>query len=163
MRMIRCFRRHVRSPNNDRIGCAALRQQYLAIEHVPCPACSYDLHGIQGEACPECGDAIRIGIVRRNAGCGLDVALIAAIMWNMGYHIMSVVSLFLRGTIGRVDALGTTWFQWHLGAAIVCAAIGTMFGLLRRWTPRGAKMAALGALVVAMVVAEILFVLVIDR
>lgn len=34
-----------------------LRWKYVASEHPLCPACEYDLSGVESGVCPECGEA----------------------------------------------------------------------------------------------------------
>ncbi len=36
-------------------GAAGALQAFLAERSAPCPRCRYDLHGVKGTACPECG------------------------------------------------------------------------------------------------------------
>ena len=35
-------------------------ERYLADRDLPCPKCTYNLRGVSGERCPECGEALRI-------------------------------------------------------------------------------------------------------
>jgi hypothetical protein len=35
-------------------------RRYLADHDVPCPACGYNLRGLEGEVCPECGDVVAL-------------------------------------------------------------------------------------------------------
>jgi hypothetical protein len=35
---------------------------FLATRGVPCPACGYDLHGVESGACPECGETLGLSL-----------------------------------------------------------------------------------------------------
>lgn len=38
--------------------------EYLRYRDVPCPGCGYDLRGLGGRICPECGAALQLQLVR---------------------------------------------------------------------------------------------------
>ena len=40
----------------------ALLRQYLANRDAPCPNCGYNLRNLTGEACPECGETLYLGL-----------------------------------------------------------------------------------------------------
>lgn len=43
-------------------------QDYLSKNNEPCPSCEYDLHGLKGNKCPECGQELllRVGLATPN-------------------------------------------------------------------------------------------------
>lgn len=55
------------APNPDTTSTNAadndpLLTAYLARDEAHCPICRYNLHGLRGNICPECGHAFRLGL-----------------------------------------------------------------------------------------------------
>ncbi len=42
--------------------------EFLANRDVPCPGCEYNLRGLTGETCPECGKQVTIAWLRQHMG-----------------------------------------------------------------------------------------------
>lgn len=99
-------------------------QQYLAETDAPCPCCAYNLRGLTGGVCPECGEALelRVGLVEPKLGS--FVAGLVGLAGGAGFHAIVLgwflwVSLFrtyapdLREAIPLVIGLavcgGATW------------------------------------------------------
>ena len=67
-----------------------LLEQFLSARDVVCPGCSYNLHGLKSDRCPECGDELELslklveprqapliaGLVGLSAGAGLGGLLL---------------------------------------------------------------------------------------
>ena len=85
-----------------------LLEQYLSERDVVCPGCSYNLHGLKSDRCPECGDELELslklveprqgpliaGLVGLSAGAGLGGLLLI-------YGI--IVTSLLRRNYGGFD------------------------------------------------------------
>ena len=78
---------------------AELLTSYLAQCDAPCPGCGYDLRGVEGGVCPECGAALRLalagearsrggyvaGIVVSAMALGLYTTMLGMLLWH-GVH-----------------------------------------------------------------------------
>lgn len=125
--------------------------------HPRCPNCDYDLHGLPGARCPECGMAVNLVALmqpRRSAfePYGLRLALMAAVMLfavPMGISIIAVVHGVaggdsIRSALRSVpDAAWVTFFAlpyWRPSAILMSVAIAAAIALFaaaltprRRW------------------------------
>ncbi len=66
---------------------------YLAQRDCPCPACGYNLRGLQGSRCPECNQELRVAVALTDAGFGriLGVLLPLAISGGILALVVAVV------------------------------------------------------------------------
>ncbi|MCA9282444.1 MAG: hypothetical protein H6812_00560 [Phycisphaeraceae bacterium] len=97
---------------------------YLAQRDEPCPSCRYSLKGLQGNVCPECGQALmlRVGLVEPrlaawvfgligiSAGFGFSLLLsiyflllIAAYGWDYFGGITELIALFGGLTVSGAE------------------------------------------------------------
>lgn len=72
-------------------------REYLAARDVPCPLCNYNLHALEGNACPECGhklvlkidlaDPVRgaylAGLIGLSLAAGFNGLLLLTIIFGM--------------------------------------------------------------------------------
>src|SRR5690242_20481338 len=61
---------------------SATLRAFLAERDAPCPACGYNLRGIEEPLCPECGGTVELAIGRRSSAA-----------WVLLMAILSVVAL----------------------------------------------------------------------
>lgn len=113
--------------SDDRHGL----RDYLAERDIACPGCGYNLRGLPGDACPECGKPVELARVRsrrsrhpadRSFACGVGVALAAIVGWVIAIVMsasdpMWMIALWVPGAM--------------LVALIVLVCVWT--GALRAW------------------------------
>jgi hypothetical protein len=122
-------------------------QRFLAGRDVPCPACGYNLRGLEGSACPECNEALalRIGLVEPRQGAFIAglVGLAVGIWFCIGVLCLAAVVAVMRG--GTAGLLAESWpLVLNLAIESVALAAGVKSRRwLRRLPPR--KRAALAA------------------
>ena len=103
---------------------------YLAQQDIPCPGCGYNLRGLTGEHCPECGQALvlRVGLAEPRAG--RFVAALISLATGLGFNLF----VFLWGFF-EMRSGGIAWSQlWSL--ALFSVILGVATGMLvrhRRW------------------------------
>ena len=135
-------------------GRDAFLRGYLAERDEPCPMCEYNLRGLTGQVCPECGEALRLrvrlsepklaaylcGLIGLSVGVGFS-----GIMFVWGLIILSLndygptllemsallIQLALEGTAMVFWLRKRSWIrrrsrarQWGLVAAVWAASIG---------------------------------------
>jgi predicted RNA-binding Zn-ribbon protein involved in translation (DUF1610 family) len=77
-----------------------LLRRFLAQRDVDCSACGYSLHGLTGEACPECGATIELKLLPRRMSAG-HVVLVSLCAIAVGFSLpvfFNLVALLLSGT-----------------------------------------------------------------
>lgn len=58
-----------------------LLTQYLAQRDAACWGCGYNLRGVQGPSCPECGRTLELALSRPGTGRGTLLLLVMAVGW----------------------------------------------------------------------------------
>jgi hypothetical protein len=124
----------------------SLLASFLADRDVPCPGCGYNLRGLLGSRCPECGEAIELDVRRESAATvwrrwavpGLAWPLVFAL--NQGAHLLAF-TLGPRAPSfpGLLQAVVSIWAWWVWIAGLV--AFAAMIGVLAaaRWRHRRAQ------------------------
>ncbi|HWB18976.1 MAG TPA: hypothetical protein VG711_01655 [Phycisphaerales bacterium] len=80
-----------------------LIRMYLESRTVGCPACNHNLRGATGEACPECGTALRLNLNAGMRGIGPWLTGLLAVALPMGFSLI----------FGLIGAIGG-WRAWKL-------------------------------------------------
>ncbi|MCL4210053.1 MAG: hypothetical protein HRU76_06755 [Phycisphaeraceae bacterium] len=117
---------------------AESRQQlllaFLAEHYEPCPSCQYELHGLTGRHCPECGQSLvlRVGLETPNLGAYVTglIALSATAGFGGLFTLFFVmIALFRGGSRGDMNVL------------VVFASITVVFGgLIVAWVRCGRRL-----------------------
>jgi hypothetical protein len=58
-----------------------LLPDYLATRDAPCPHCGYNLRGVEGGACPECGGRIQLSLLKATRFAGHGLFILLALTW----------------------------------------------------------------------------------
>ncbi len=107
-------------------------RSYLADRDEECPMCSYNLRGLTGPMCPECGEALRMRVSLCEPKLGLYLATVIGCAVGVGFSgiVMGwVVFLWLTDDYGPgiLDV-------WPLVAQLVVQGSGLAFLLWKgRW------------------------------
>lgn len=59
---------------------------YLADHDVPCPCCQYNLRGLTGARCPECGEQLELTIARARPGIKAMITGLIGLTIGLGMH-----------------------------------------------------------------------------
>lgn len=76
-----------------------LLRAYLARGDAPCPACGYNLRGVESAACPECGSGLSLSLQRRRPLAGWLAFLLLAFGWVFVAGSMNAT----RGVVSLVE------------------------------------------------------------
>ncbi len=137
----------MRAPEST--DAAALRA-FLAERDVPCPGCGYNLRGLTGAVCPECGapltmEAIRLSL-RRSGGAPVVAAGVGLLMFSV-FALPSAAFVLIMSAGMLLGSRGGRGVE----SALIIAGLGAT-GLLMfaspllaarwwdRWEPRVAAM-----------------------
>lgn len=97
---------------------------FLAANDAPCPGCGYNLRGLAGATCPECGEAVELDVRRESAGIW-HRWLLPAFAWPAGLLLIAIgETLPLRGLLGLHEFVYLLWQLWFwVAGCIGCIAL----------------------------------------
>lgn len=127
-------------------------QAFVADRDVPCPACGYNLRGLRGRNCPECGLELRLMVQLEEQAMGALMATLAALFGQLGASAL-VALAFLWISIVWGDT--APWELWAV--PLLSLVIGTPCALSlagrsgRVWFRRRSHRARVGMAVVSWV------------
>lgn len=107
---------------------AALLAAFLADRDLPCPRCGYNLRGLTGGRCPECGDPLRLQVSLIEPRMGAYISLLVACCIGLG-------GSGLFGLLGLRAAPTSWWAQWSARLLLLqfaVSAIALFIVLIRR-------------------------------
>ena len=116
---------------DDAKGFDPTLRDFLNRSDVACPRCRYNLRGVTGDSCPECGWGLKLELRSYAAARRVRLALIIACAWAVAVNLVTTfpfVNRLLRGAEGKV----TVWWWLTTGwPSVVCAAgVAMLVGLL---------------------------------
>jgi len=101
-------------------------RSYLADRDEDCPMCSYNLRGLTGPMCPECGEGLRMRVSLCEPRLGLYLFGVVGWAVGVGFSGLLLVAWFLPSKIlgGDYASLHDTWTLW-----LQIVVQGSMMGL----------------------------------
>ena len=67
-------------------GDSELLRRFLADHSAPCPNCGYELRALTADTCPECGEAIRLGVLLARPRLGMFIAGLVGLSAGLGFN-----------------------------------------------------------------------------
>lgn len=113
---------------------------HLAGHDEPCPMCEYNLRGLTGTVCPECGEALRLRVSLSEPKmaaylCGL-IGLSVGFGFSGVFLVLGVVGLLLEGSGGGFPY----WVLVALLSQFVIEGLAMWLWLVRRnWIRRRSR------------------------
>jgi hypothetical protein len=98
-----------------------LLQQFLGERDVECPLCAYNLRGLTGSRCPECGEELRLQVGLVEPRFMAFVATVAALCMGFGGAVTF-------GIIGLAYA-PASWWRQTCGRLLIAQAIYTFVAI----------------------------------
>ncbi|MEX2218367.1 MAG: hypothetical protein WD749_06360 [Phycisphaerales bacterium] len=122
---------------------------FLALRDTPCPACTYNLRGLTGAACPECGAPLELRVGLTEPRMALWIAGLVGLAAGAGFNTLLLVYVAIRIVSGDRPG-GRVWMNEFVLHNLIAGVLeGAMLGawLLLRRPIRRLPMGARGALV----------------
>lgn len=119
----------LRMADSDGKTRAEALRRFLAVRDVPCPGCDYNLRGLEGDRCPECGLGLRLPLEVPDPGVGWYVATIVPPAGLAGFMLVVIAVSMLRysrdGVVEFVLAVA-------LSSAVAVMSVSVAWRLCRR-------------------------------
>jgi hypothetical protein len=147
---------------------------YLGTHNAACPICRYNLRGVSGAVCPECGSTLRLALADVVQGPGYRRALLFAFLWPLavnGTLFVGMVLSLVRGGFFRrgeslIMAMGPAlwWLAYWIAPMAACATfLAAAVSLVIIWRSRRKPLASRTVRVLFGVCAWLLLVDVVSR
>lgn len=122
----------------------SLLDHFIATNEVPCPSCNYNLHGLTGGRCPECGQVLELTVGLQKPLIGPWVMTLVAValaagegLAEVGYFLMDALISQDMSNYTPIWTLVTVIMVLHIPALIVVLLLRGVFMQLPRnvqWT-----------------------------
>lgn len=92
----------------DAVSDAEVRRLFLKSRDVSCPRCHFNLRGVTGDKCPECGEAIQLAVKRKTLGRAARWMALVLTSWVLAINGLAVraqysfVSQYYRASLGEM-------------------------------------------------------------
>jgi hypothetical protein len=144
-----------------------LLHDYLAQRDEPCPLCSYNLRGLQGEHCPECGHGLTLCVNLIDQVRGAYLVGLIGLACAFGFNVLLFV-LFLLLTMLLSGGPEAYFFVYQLVISIVTGAlllawVRSSTRIRRLAKPRRRLLAIAGLLVPILSLAVIVAMIAVDE
>ena len=127
---------------------------YLADHDTPCPNCGYNLRHLTGDACPECGQLVTLGVHLVEPRLGVFIAGLIGLAMSAGFSTLFLVLVGLVSlTAGHAPPQRIVLF-FTIGAVLSLGLL-VVWIRRRRWlrslSREGQRLAAVGCWIVPLV------------
>ncbi len=106
--------------NPEPIPASDLRARHLAACDRPCARCGYNLRGLTGDRCPECGAPLRLGVHPASGGSAPMITGLTAACLGLGAHVplwamaLPRLPLYVWINFATVPVYGAAiWWWWR--------------------------------------------------
>lgn len=93
-------------------------EAFVAERDVPCPGCGYNLRGLGGSRCPECGLEVRLGVQLEDPAMGSLMVTLAALFGLVGASGALLLAVLWVGVFFNGD-----WAPWRVWLVPVMAML----------------------------------------
>lgn len=107
--------RVVMSMDEPRPELVRALEVFVAERDVPCPGCGYNLRGLGGSVCPECGLEVRLGVQLEEPAMGALMVTLAAL-----FSVVGASGALLLAVLWVSAAYGD-WAPWQVWVVPVLA------------------------------------------
>lgn len=105
----------------------ALVAAYLASRDAPCPGCGYNLRGLTGSACPECGKPLELRLVGATEPEHEERAIRIALAWPLMLGIMAILGQLFSAV--AIHLAPPTAFGLHASLSLAESLTVVMLGV----------------------------------
>jgi hypothetical protein len=128
---------NVFKPSDER---APFLREYLVDRDVPCPACNYNLRGLQTTACPECAQPLVLRVALAEPHMGRFLAAVIGLAVGFGFQsLLLIYWLYVTGFRDGNIRAADRFLAITLTAALI-EGLATFLLLRRRgWFQRSSR------------------------
>lgn len=79
----------------------AMLRSFIATRDAPCPACGYNLRGLTGNRCPECGRRLVLAVGTTEPRLAAFIAGLVGLSSGLGFSALLLLYVLFEATLGR--------------------------------------------------------------
>ncbi|KAA0217199.1 MAG: hypothetical protein DYG94_01835 [Leptolyngbya sp. PLA3] len=107
-------------------------ERFLAEHDTPCPGCGYNLRGLEGDLCPECGERLELRIGLADPRLSQFIGGLIGLAAGLGFHGLFLIWVGYMAAVERFS-------MWDSLPPLVVGLIGSV-GAIIMWVAMRARM-----------------------